>query len=332
MCDWILQERRSLSSGFAPRRLQLTLRAEEAQLPGGALRPQVSGEVETGCARGKATQSHQSLGLVKGESRAHLPGGGPENAAPRGHVERAKTIEFDGHGGLAGDGADGSPSTTHRLARKKHLGEQLCERLLPMGIFRSRQSSEIAEGLVDAGVELAQERHELVPDAVAGVEDVGVRTVFTPGLAGFGEEGLDCGAANGEERAQDLAAWYGHDGVDGAETFCPCTSKQLEHDSLGLIVHGVGGQDGVGLSGDDEGFEEAVAEIAGGFFDRLTRLLDTIRHALLENVQRDVKTCAEIADEEQVGIGLVSTEAVMDVRGGEADAKRLARCTVGGIE
>jgi hypothetical protein len=55
--------------------------------------------------------------------------------------------------------------------------------------------------------------------------------------------------------------------MDGAEALSPGSAKELHEDGFGLIVEGVGGDDGVGLAGGDEGVEEVVADGAGGFLD-----------------------------------------------------------------
>ena len=57
------------------------------------------------------------------------------------------------------------------------------------------------------------------------------------------------------------------DGVDGAEAFGPGSAEEFHEDGFGLVVEGVGGEDGVGVAGGEEGGEEVVADGAGGFFD-----------------------------------------------------------------
>ena len=106
-------------------------------------------------------------------------------------------------------------------------------------------------------------------DAVAGEGGVGVGGVFAPGLVEGVEVGFDLGAAGLEEGAEDFSAGEGDDGVDSAEAFGPGSAEELHEDGLGLVVEGVGGEDGVGVAGGDEGGEEIVADGAGSFFDGL---------------------------------------------------------------
>ena len=86
-------------------------------------------------------------------------------------------------------------------------------------------------------------------DFVAGEGGVGVGGVFAPGLVDGFEEGFDFGAAGLEEGAEDLSFLLGDDGVDGAEAFGPGAAKEFHEDGFGLVVEGVGGEDGVGVTG-----------------------------------------------------------------------------------
>ncbi len=73
----------------------------------------------------------------------------------------------------------------------------------------------------------------------------------------------------GEKWSEDAAVRDFKDGGDGGEAFCPGPAEELHEDGFGLVVEGVGGEDGAGLAGGDEGAKVVVAEIAGRFFDGL---------------------------------------------------------------
>jgi len=49
----------------------------------------------------------------------------------------------------------------------------------------------------------------------------------------------------------------------------PGSAEELHKDGFCLVVEGVGGEDAVGVAGGEEGGEEFVAGVAGGFFDGL---------------------------------------------------------------
>ena len=72
------------------------------------------------------------------------------------------------------------------------------------------------------------------------------------------------------------------------------------------------------MAGGEEGGEEVVAEIAGGFFDGLwissgAGFGDALRDAGLVEVEGDVEVGAERLDEVLVGVGFFAAKAVMDV-------------------
>ena len=133
--------------------------------------------------------------------------------------------------------------------------------------FFAGQLGEVGESLLDRGVVGAELGEKFVADLVAGKGGVGVGGVFAPGLGDGFEEGFDFGAAGLEEGAEDFSFGEGEDGVDGAQAFGPGAAEELHQDGFGLVVEGVGGEDAVGVAGGEEGGEEVVAGVAGGFFD-----------------------------------------------------------------
>ena len=186
---------------------------------------------------------------------------------------------------------------------------------MPAGLFFAGKLGHVGEGLVEIWVVGAELGEELVTDFVAGVGCVGVGGVGAPGLVELGEPGFDFGAAGLQEGAENLSFCEWDDGVDGAEAFGPGAAEELHDDGFGLVVEGVGGEDGVGVAGGEERGEEVVAEVAGGFFDGFVCLSDTTGDAGLVKVEWDVVGDAEIFDEVLVGVGFFAAKAVVDVNG-----------------
>ncbi len=147
-----------------------------------------------------------------------------------------------------GSGADGAASATNRFAGEEKLGEDAGEFGLPTGFFFAGDLGEVGEGLVDGGVVGAELREELVADFVAGEGGVGVGGVFAPRLVDGLQEGFDFGAAGLKEGAEDFSFWLRDDRVDGREAFGPGSAKEFHEDGFGLVVEGVGGEDGVGVA------------------------------------------------------------------------------------
>jgi hypothetical protein len=99
----------------------------------------------------------------------------------------------------------------------------------------------------------------------------------------------------------------------------------------------VGGENAVGVAGGEEGGEEVVADVAGGFFDgfwisRCAGLSDAVDNAGVVKVEGDVEGDAEVFDELLVGVSFGSAQAVVDVDGAEAYAEGFAGGGVGGVE
>jgi hypothetical protein len=304
------------------------LLAVEAEFAGGAVGTEAVGEVEGGAGAGgyggvgaEATETEEAGGLVEAEACAELAGGGAKDAAAERGVEGAEAVELDGDGGLAGGGADGAAATADGFAGKEELWEEAGEFGLPAGLFFAGELGEVGQGVVEVGVVGAELGEELVADLVAGVGGVGVGGVGAPGLVGLGEEGFDVGAACLQKGAEDLSPGEGKDGVDGAEALGPGAAKELHEDGFGLVIEGVGGEDGAGVAGGEEAGEDVVAEVAGGFFESLgvagsAGFGEARGDAGLAEVEGDVEGDAEIFDEALVGVGLFAAETVVDVDGG----------------
>jgi hypothetical protein len=103
---------------------------KEAKFAGGTVGAEVVGEVKRGPGTGgdggvgpKSTEREEAGGFIEAEAGAELAGGGPEDTTAEGGVEGAEAVEFDGDGGLAWGGADGSATASDGLAGKEELGE-----------------------------------------------------------------------------------------------------------------------------------------------------------------------------------------------------------------
>lgn len=117
--------------------------------------------------------------------------------------------------------------------------------------------------------------------------------------------------------------------MDATEALRPGSAQELEENGLGLIVHGVGGEDGAGLAAAEEGVEDLVADVAGGLFERLPGSGGAGGNVGVMEVQREVEAGAQISDESSVGVGLRAADPVMDVDDGKADTESGVRRRVG---
>ena len=144
-------------------------------------------------------------------------------------------------------------------------------------------------------------------------------------------------AAGAEKRAKDAAGWAAGDGdgddrVDAAEALGPGAAEELEEDGLGLVVHGVGCEDGVGLAGAEEVMKDLIANRTGGLFEGFSGGGGAGGDVGGVEVEGDVQGAAELLDEALVGVGFGAADAVVDVDGGEADTEGGLWAGVGGVD
>ena len=167
-------------------------------------------------------------------------------------------------------------------------------------------------------------------EAVAGEGGVGVRGIFPPGLAEGLEIGFDLSAPGTEKGAQDAAFGLsgdgdGEDGVNASEAFGPGAAKELHKNGLGLVVHGVGGDDRVGFAALKECPEDLVAGVAGGLFEGFAMGGGAGGNIYVAKVERNAQTAAKLFNEALIGVGFFAANAVVDVDGGESDAHGCTR-------
>ena len=265
-----------------------------------------------------------------------MTGGGADDAPPKCGIESFEAVNLDGESLFADLRGIGASSATSGLAGEDELRQEFLEFDGPAGFLLTSEFSQVGEGLVDAGVLLAEDREHGVPDAVAGEGLVGVGGVFAPGLVALAQVGAEVVAAGVEERAKDFAGASGgcaefQNGTDGAEAFEPGSAEELHEDGFGLVVEGVGREDFVDFALGEELGEEGVAEVAGGFFEGLFVLGGVGSGVGAVEMERDCEAVAEVFDEALVGFGFFGTEGVVDVDGGEADAEGVPGQGVGGV-
>lgn len=249
----------------------------------------------------------------------------------------AEALDLKSKGDFLRGSADGSAAAADGLAWEQEMREDAVELALPVELFVAGDLREVAEGVVERGVEGAKAGEEVVAEAVAGEGGVLVRGVFAPELVEGAEVGFDFGAGGGEEWAEDLFCGLAgnvdaEDGVDAAEAFGPGATEELHEDGFGLVVQGVGGEDGVGLAGAEEGGEEGVAEGAGGFFEGFAGGAGVGGDVDVVGMEGDGEGGAEVGDEVEVGVGFGAAEAMVEVGGGEADAEGGGAGLDGGVE
>ena len=83
----------------------------------------------------KSTEGEEAGGLFEGEAGPELAGCGAENAAAEGGVEGAEAVDFDGYGGVAGGGTDGTASAADGFSGEDELGQEARKLGLPAGLF-----------------------------------------------------------------------------------------------------------------------------------------------------------------------------------------------------
>src|SRR6266702_5332484 len=224
--------------------------------------------------RGESGQRQQPGGLVEVETGAERSGCSSNDAAAHCRIEGSQTFDFEGNGaGLARRSADCSAACAHWLAGKQDLGQDAREFRLPASLVLAGELGQVGQRLIERRVELAQDRQQVMPDAVAGELLVGVRGIGAPGLHLSAQVFFEFSTANLEQRTQNFAGagsvGQDDDWVDAAQALGPCAAQQFHQDSLGLIVQSVRREDGISVALRNQACEIVVAESARSLFDGL---------------------------------------------------------------
>ena len=117
-------------------------------------------------------------------------------------------------------------------------------------------------------------RQQFVSDAIARVDQVRVRHVFTPGLAATFELSAKLRPRRPENRPHATSST----GCDCRHTAQTCASQDAEQQSFRLIVFGVRGRDAIRPARPLEIVQESVPGRSARDFQRLLRLARLCRH------------------------------------------------------
>lgn len=217
-------------------------------------------------------------------------------------------------------GGGGAASSADRFAGEQQRGQDAGELGLPVAFLVAGDGGEVGKLGVDLRIVGGEEREQVVAEAVAGKGRIEVGGVFAPGLIDAAQPGFDLRAASGEKRAQDQRFGVDKGGMDAAETFRPGSAEKLVEDSLGLVVEGMGGGDGVELAGGQEVAEEGVTKVAGGLFESLAVGLSGGGGVHVVAVEGEAVPGGEVGNEGGIGVGFRPTNAVVNVDNGEDKA------------
>ena len=284
------------------------------------------------------------VGLREGEDEEGvavehcLMGGGEESAARSGaaqDVGHHSTIEAIGpeeleeellpeqrrlgHGGGQGMGgakvdADGTVGPGDGKGGAEGLEEGVVELFdgLEMGDGGGK-------GFVGRGLQLAQEREELVAHLVAAVEEGGVGGVLDMVEAMGGGVGFDLVAAEGEQGSHHAAL----DGEDAVEAGKAGAAEEVEEEGFGRVVAVVGGEDDGIVVGGAEGVEPGVAELAGRLFDALAMAAGMGEGVELGYMDGDMIAARKTADEGFVAVAVDRAQMEVAVGYGKGEAGRV---------
>lgn len=204
------------------------------------------------------------------------------------------------------------------------LGD-LGDEVRPVLLLVAGGVGELSEELPEVEVVLAlEQRQQLVPEAIAGVLEIGVGGVLAPWLAERVQVGEDLGAGGFEHGAHDLAAANLQHGMNAGKAAGSGAAEKAEKNGFGLIVGGVGGGDLIERVLADKSDEELVAQLAGGGFEGERILFREARDIGTVGKEWEIVCVREFGDERFVGVGLVATNAVMEVNDGKNQAELVA--------
>jgi hypothetical protein len=168
-------------------------------------------------------------------------------------------------------------------------------------------------GEVLRGVEVPEEG----ADAVAEEPRVFVRAVEAGDDAALGEEGLDLGARDAQEGAEEAVLAVR---VDAAQSAQAAAGEEAHQHGLGLVVLLMGRGHVPRALFVPDARQLRVAHLARGGLDAALAHAPRVERAV-GDAQRDAEAAAEVAHERLVGIRVGAAEMVVDVRGQELEAE-----------
>ena len=154
-------------------------------------------------------------------------------------------------------------------------------------------------------------------DAVALVGRVSVARVLPPALADRAQVGLDLRPRRVEQWAKESAVPE----PGAAETGKTHATAEPQQERLHLIVGSVRGGDEVRARASGGLHQEPAAQAPEPFLPRPAEPSHALARVPSPSDERQAQALAELDDEALIAIGLVTPQAVMEVRGDDVDAE-----------
>jgi len=253
-------------------------------------------------------------------------------------------------GGQRPDGAPQQPSLQpHRLLLKDSSRQAHTPRLLgrhrgPNFQLDRLQSCDLAGNHLsraaqrrrDAGVQLAQQRQQLQPHAVARIGQVTVALILARQQARSGAIRLGLGAGERQQRAQQaqvVSAPFARQrpasvGRHARQPFQPCPTQQVQQHRLGLIIGGVAHGHRPRADLLRHLHQEAVARLSRGVFQGKSSALGQNAHCAMLQGAGQPPFRAQRTHPGRVGRRGCS-QAVIEVRHVQRQAKFERECAQG---
>ena len=173
---------------------------------------------------------------------------------------------------------------------------------------------------VDRGVELAQQRYELQPDAVAAGLELGIGHIVDKGDAVGLDVGIDFGPREGQQRMNHAEVGVVGDGPDAVEAGEAGATEEVEEEGLDRVVGMVcGGHAAVAVAAAEVG-KEGVAQLAGGFLDALAVGGGIVAGVEVGRVERHAQLLGKIGHEALVAVAVAGAQMEVAMGYGEAEA------------
>ena len=260
-------------------------------------------------------------GAMGGGIEAAAGAGGSGDGGDGGRIEAQGVKHFEqqleaqiglGKGGQEVGEVEGEPERAIGEGGKQLFGERLEQGLIEM-LGRLEVGDGGGDGAVGSGLQLTEEREQLVAHLVAAVVEGGIGEVFHMVEVVAGGIGFDVVAAKRKQGTDHM----GLHRQDAMETGKASAAEKIEEEGLVGIVAVVGGEESRIAMRLAEGEEPVVAQTTGSILDAELMGVGVVEGLKVLHMEGNTILQSQIADKKLVAVAVARTQVEIAVGNGE---------------
>src|SRR5579883_1702504 len=154
----------------------------------------------------------------------------------------------------------------------------------------------------------------MVADSVAGIDHILVRGIFTPRLTNLAQPSLNFRPPRFQKWPDNRSLFTFQNRKNSSKPFRPCSAKQFQQNSLGLVIKSMCGRHRIQLALPEEFIKPCIAQVACGLFDALSGLLRPLWSIYIVSQKTDPQILRQALCKRRISIRFSAANTMMHMK------------------